>query len=68
MSTEIIIAPDQLEKKFLEACQIIEMLRKLKKIWEQEYGSTHRENLRRWEKIADKFLVSLTTQKIEEDD
>lgn len=56
---EVIISPDELPAKFLEACELLNKLRYYKRIWEISYGSKNRNNLARWEEKADTFLKSL---------
>lgn len=64
MGKELIITEDQLPAKFLEAVQLLQKLRHHKKIWDEQYGGTNRNNLRRWEDKADEFLSSLTFEEI----
>ncbi|MBK6938567.1 MAG: hypothetical protein IPH18_18260 [Chitinophagaceae bacterium] len=68
MPKQIIIPQDQLQEKFLTACQIIEMLRHYKVKWETNYGAPNRNNLRRWEEKADAFLSSLSTEEVNDND
>lgn len=68
MAKEIVIPEDQLPAKLLEAVQLLQKLRHFKKIWEENYGATNRNNLRRWEEKADEFLSSLTFEIIPDND
>jgi hypothetical protein len=64
MAKEIVIPENQLPEKFLEAVQLLQKLRHFKKIWDEHYGGTNRNNLRRWEDKADEFLSSLSIEEI----
>ncbi len=64
MAKEVVIPEDQLPVKFLEAVQLLQKLRHHKKIWDEQYGGTNRQNLRRWEDKADEFLSSLSIEEI----
>jgi hypothetical protein len=56
----IVIPIDQLEAKFLQACLIIQQLRKYEEIWFVDYGGVNRRNLARWQHRADIFMNRLT--------
>lgn len=49
----------ELVKKFREAIEIIENLRKFQKLWEESFGVELKEKKKRWEATADKFLKDL---------
>lgn len=67
---EIIIHEDDLPdlpKKYLEVCNILLKMRDFKKKWDLHYGSTNRNNLRRWEEAADEFIKKLKVKRQEDD-